>query len=99
MLAAHAPLRQVGGGGGKPTLGSRCLALLGQLKGVTHEEVGAANAYLDRTKPVPEAKAPFGHLMIVLEHILGPRNLPPAMMQQSLIFQASASLPRKKVPR
>lgn len=75
MLAAPAPVRQVGVGD-KSTPGSRCSALLGQLKRVTHEEVEAADAYLDRTKPVPEAKALFGHLMIVLEHAVGPKNLP-----------------------
>lgn len=98
MVAAPAPVRQVGVGD-KSTPGSRCLALLGQLKRVTHEEVGAADAYLDRTKPVPEAKALFGHLMIVLEHTVGPKNLPLATMQASLIFQASPSLSRKKDPR
>lgn len=42
--------------GNKPVLGSRCVALLGQLRGVTHEEVEAANTCLDRTKPVPKIK-------------------------------------------
>lgn len=72
------------------------MALLRQQKGVTHEEMEAASAYLYRTKPVPEAKAPFGHLMLVLEHTLGPKNVLPAAMQKSLIFQASLSLPGKK---
>lgn len=98
MLAAPAPVRQVGVGD-KSTLGSRCLALLGQLKRVTHEEVGAADAYLDRTKPVPEAKALFGHLTIVLERTVGPKNLPLAPMQDGLVFQASPSLSRKRDPR
>lgn len=81
--------------GDKSTLSSRCLALLG----VAREEVGAADAYLDRTEPVPEAKAPFGHWLTVLEHAVGPKNLPLATTQESLIFQASPSLPRKKGPR
>lgn len=34
----------------------------------------AANACLDRAKPVPGAKAPFGHLMLVIEYTLGPKN-------------------------
>lgn len=37
--------------------------------------------------------------MMVLEHILGPKNLPPANMERSLIFQTSPSLLRRKAPR
>lgn len=48
--------------------------MLGQLEGVTCEETEAANACLDRTKPVLEAEAPCGHLMLVFEHTLGPKN-------------------------
>lgn len=58
---------------------------MGQLKAVTQEEGEAANAYLDRTEPVPEAKAPFGHLVLVLEHALDPENLL-ATMQGSRVF-------------
>lgn len=56
----HHPSR-AGRQGNKSILGSRCLALLGQWKGVTHEAVEAACASLHRTKPVPEAKAPLNH--------------------------------------
>ena len=70
---------------------------MGQQKGVTYAEVEAANAYLDRTQPVPETEVPFRHLLIDPEHTLGPENLP-ATMQESLIFQASPPLPGKKEP-
>jgi hypothetical protein len=51
--------------GNKSTPGSSCLALLGQLKGVTYEEVGTGCCPLDKTKSVPKAKIPFGQLMLV----------------------------------
>lgn len=87
MLAAHAP--SGGRPGNKSARGSRCLALLGQLKGVTYEEMEAAKACLDRTKPVPEGEDPSGYLMLVLEHMLCPKNPFPAAVHESLILQAS----------
>lgn len=74
---------QAGRQGNKSALGSRCLALLGQLKRVTYEEVEAANTCLDRTKPISEIKAPFGHLMLVLEHTLDPKNRFPATCKRA----------------
>lgn len=53
---------------------------MGQLKGVTYEEMETANACLDRTKPVPEAKVPLGHLMLLIEFTLGPKNPFPAIV-------------------
>lgn len=70
----------------KSTLGSRCLAMLGELEGVTCEEMEAANACLDRTKPVLEAESPFGHLMLVFENTLGPKNPSLATVHESPIF-------------
>ena len=94
MLAPHTPSGR--SAGEQVYTGQEMLTLLGQRKGVTYEEMEAASAYLDRTKPVPETKVPFGHLLLVPDHTLGPKNLP-ATMQESLIFQASPPLPGKEL--
>ena len=96
MLAAHVPSGS--SAGEQVYTGQEVLTLLGQRKGVTYEEMEAANAYLDGTEPVPETKVPFAHLLLVPEHTLGPKNLP-AAMQESLIFQANPPLPGNKEPR